>query len=232
MMDAIGPSPNVNGLSRPSSAGKILDKDDFLQLLVAQMRHQDPMNPMDGVEFAGQLAQFSSLEQLINIQSSLEAQGAASAGLSEAVNQLAALNVIGREVLTVGNHVSLTGQSTDTVTVGIGGGGGNATLRLFDESGREVATTSLGFLDAGRHDIPLGEAWAGFEPGPYTYTLEVTDGSEDPVQVQHFQRVRIDGVRYGPAGAVLMAGGQAIPLGDIVEVHTSSDVNASSQSSS
>jgi flagellar basal-body rod modification protein FlgD len=47
-------------------------KDDFLKLLVAQIRNQDPLNPADGVQFLAQLAQFSQLEQLININTNLQ----------------------------------------------------------------------------------------------------------------------------------------------------------------
>ena len=47
-------------------------KSQFLQLLVAQMKGQDPLNPMDGTQFVAQLAQFSSLEELINIRQVLE----------------------------------------------------------------------------------------------------------------------------------------------------------------
>lgn len=51
----------------------IVGKDDFLRLLVAQIRNQNPLNPADGVEFLTQLAQFTSLEQLIGIRTQLEA---------------------------------------------------------------------------------------------------------------------------------------------------------------
>jgi flagellar basal-body rod modification protein FlgD len=44
-----------------------LGKDDFLRLLVAQLQHQDPMNPMDNAEYMGQLASFSTLEQITNV---------------------------------------------------------------------------------------------------------------------------------------------------------------------
>jgi flagellar basal-body rod modification protein FlgD len=51
--------------------GEIVGKDAFLQLLVAQIKNQNPLNPADGVEFLSQLAQFSQLEQLINIRTEL-----------------------------------------------------------------------------------------------------------------------------------------------------------------
>ena len=47
-------------------------KSQFLQLLIAQIKGQDPLNPMDGTEFVAQLAQFSSLEELINIREVME----------------------------------------------------------------------------------------------------------------------------------------------------------------
>jgi len=45
----------------------VMGKEQFLQLLVAQLKHQDPLTPMDNAEYLGQLTQFSSMEQLINI---------------------------------------------------------------------------------------------------------------------------------------------------------------------
>jgi len=47
-----------------------LGRDAFLKMLLAQMEHQDPLNPMDGTDFSAQLAQFSSLEQLFQMNDS------------------------------------------------------------------------------------------------------------------------------------------------------------------
>jgi flagellar basal-body rod modification protein FlgD len=71
---AAGSSSNQNSASNAitNAAGGAMGKDQFVQLLITQMKNQDPMNPMDGKDLAAQLAQFSSVEQLININAKLD----------------------------------------------------------------------------------------------------------------------------------------------------------------
>ena len=59
---------NAQAQTKPSAE---MGKDDFLKLLVGQLRHQDPMNPMEDKDFMGQMAQFSQLEQMTNVASTL-----------------------------------------------------------------------------------------------------------------------------------------------------------------
>ena len=56
----------------PVPKQSLSNKDAFLQLLVAQIKNQNPMNPSDGVEFLTQLTQFSSLEQMMGMREELE----------------------------------------------------------------------------------------------------------------------------------------------------------------
>ncbi|MER3427160.1 MAG: hypothetical protein C4334_03520 [Pyrinomonas sp.] len=58
--------------TQPVQGVKAADRDVFLKLLVAQLKNQDPLAPQDGVQFVSQLAQFNSLDQLININRRLE----------------------------------------------------------------------------------------------------------------------------------------------------------------
>jgi len=202
----------------PQNPGGTMGKDEFLQLLVAQLKNQDPMNPLNAEEFAAQLAQFSSLEQLMNINESIEAQETTTGYLMEAMSQSTALGVIGKEVLAAGNVFDVSEDGVKPLVVGVDGEGGTAQLKIFDESGGEVRSRSVGQLDPGRQEINVEGLVGNLEPGRYTYTLEITDTEGSPVELQTFSRIKIDGVRYGPEGPVLMAGDLEVPIGNVVEV--------------
>ena len=63
---------NTPTAAKPAG-GEAVSKDTFLKLLVAQIKNQNPLSPADGAQFLAQLAQFSSLEQLVSIRQGVEA---------------------------------------------------------------------------------------------------------------------------------------------------------------
>ncbi|PKM80846.1 MAG: hypothetical protein CVU89_11935 [Firmicutes bacterium HGW-Firmicutes-14] len=110
---------------------KILGKDDFLKLLITQLRYQDPLEPVDNKDFIAQMAQFSSLEQMANMSKGFEnlAQLQESTLREYAIGQ--AINLIGRTVSVV--------LPVDEVTGSINSG--SAKLYLEADTGSMVIMT-------------------------------------------------------------------------------------------
>ena len=67
-----GNTNSSNNLSSASAQEAQVTEQQFLQLLVAQLKNQDPLNPMDGTQFVSQLAQFSQLEQMIGVNQGVQ----------------------------------------------------------------------------------------------------------------------------------------------------------------
>ena len=199
-------------------AGGNLGKNEFLKLLVAQLKNQDPMNPSNGQELAAQLAQFSSLEQLTQIGETLGSNGAQLDGVISSVNASGAQAMLGKTVLAVSDQVIVREGEDTHAKVAVGGRGGTATPKLFDESGREVASRPMGTLGAGQHDIDLDRLVPGLKNGQYTFTVEVVDAKGAEVATETFTTGKVTGVRYTGQGPYLSADGLFIPFGSVVEV--------------
>ncbi|MDY0212628.1 MAG: flagellar hook assembly protein FlgD [Desulfuromonadaceae bacterium] len=176
-----------------SSASKHneLGKDDFLALMVAQLKNQDPMDPVDSTEFTAQLAQFSSLEQLLNINANMENMGDTTAE----VQRLSALSMIGTEVVTKGSKFTYNGEPvklgynmTESAEFGV--------LYIRDASGDTVATKPLLSMSAGQHMLEwdgTGDSGNQLPQGKYSVSISAFNG-EDPVAAHPLIRSRVIGV--------------------------------------
>ena len=98
----------TNTAKEAVAKGSTLDKDAFLQLLVTQMKYQDPLEPTDNTEYVSQLATFSSLEEMQNMTSAMSVQRA-----SSLVGQYVTVKVTDE---TTGN-TSITGGKVDYVAI-------------------------------------------------------------------------------------------------------------------
>lgn len=207
----------------PSPGGN-LGKNEFLKLLTAQLRYQDPLDPMQGKDMAADLAQFSGLEQLLNINEQLEAQQGNYDTLATAMKNTVAMNTIGKTVVVEGDKVvlakdpqgALEGKITTDIT-----SSGNATLRLYDKSGKEVGSRSLGYVTTGRQTFDVGTAAANAATeGGYAYKVTVTDAASGKDVPQKTYTVgKIDGMIYGEDGkAHLLMGPFTIDLDAIVQI--------------
>jgi len=91
---------SANAAAAPA-VSKTMGKEDFLRLFTTQLKAQDPLNPMDSTQFTAQLAQFSSLEQLTNINTSLANMVSSQYSLQNVM----ATGMIGKEVQLANDEV-------------------------------------------------------------------------------------------------------------------------------
>jgi flagellar basal-body rod modification protein FlgD len=198
---------------------KNLDKDAFMTLLVTQLKNQDPMNPSDSSQLAAQLAQFTSVEQLTQLNDAVTSQELSlrEATLLSKTSLSAAL--IGRRVIAEGNQVNIPTTGPAQVRIEVGAGGGQATLRLLDSGGREVATRDLGVVPAGRQTLTLP---ADLPAGTYRYEITVTGAKDTKVAVSTFTRGIVDGVSFKNGQIVLRIGSMEIALDDLAEIEPES----------
>lgn len=230
MPNAIPTAPILSSPIAPASArsssnagpGGALGKDEFLQLLTTQLRYQDPMNPMEGSEMAADLAQFAGLEQLVNINSALETQESQYNTMLLALNNSVALSTIGKTVMASGDQLILApdanGSMQGTAVADIATEG-NATLKILDAAGKEIASRSLGHLAAGvRKEFDVGSAAANLPEGAYSYRIEVTDSKGTTTPQTTYSVGKVDGISYTATGAVLTAGPLTIAIGQVVKI--------------
>ena len=173
------------------SQNSAMGKEDFLTLMVEQLKNQDPMNPADATEFTAQLAQFSSLEQLFNINSSLEEMGSSTAEMQ----RLSALSMIGTEVVSKGSEFTLKG---DPVKLGynMDEAAEQGVLYIRDSAGNTVAAKPLAEMSEGQHMLEwdgVGDSGNQLPQGKYSVAISAFNG-EDPVAAHPLVQSRVIGV--------------------------------------
>ncbi|KPA91028.1 MULTISPECIES: flagellar hook assembly protein FlgD [Pseudomonas] len=123
-----------------ASGGQTLGKDAFLKLLVTQLKNQNPLDPQDNSAFVAQLAQFSSLEGITTLNSSVN--NIASAFQSS--QALQASSLVGRSVIVPTGKAVVDTSKSFTGTAVVTGATDKTTLKISDSTGKVVRTIDLG----------------------------------------------------------------------------------------
>jgi flagellar basal-body rod modification protein FlgD len=191
--------------------------DNFLQLLTTQLKHQDPISPMDATEFTNQLVSFTQVEQQIGtnrrLDQLLEMQSGGQFG--------EALNLIGREVEIVGDRFRFDGEP---VTFGYGtpAEANVVTVQLLDATGRTV-WSQRGDTGYGRHEVEWdGTMLDGTEAPEGQYVIRVTarTAEGEDLEVGSFSRGVVTGAESADGQTTLLLGDVPVALEDVLAVRS------------
>lgn len=216
-----GPVSGLGMNAQREAPKKTLGKDDFLALLVSQLNNQDPLNPMEGTEFSAQLAQFSSLEQLSNINESLQQSLDANYILTSSINNTLAANVIGKDVKAYGNQLYLGPAKTATINFNLSQDASDVQIEILDSNDQVRRTISLSDLEHGDNSY----TWDGKDSngimlpsGSYSFRVTAKDANGESVSAETYIQGKISAVRYGATGATLVVGGIEVQMSDVYEI--------------
>jgi flagellar basal-body rod modification protein FlgD len=192
MVTSVNSSDYLSRLQNPTSTSaqqKTLGQSEFLQLLIAQMKNQDPLKPMENGEFMAELAQFNSLTELQNLNNSFASFQSAMLGTQ--LNQASTL--VGKTVMSEGDLVSYSGSGTQNLAVDLGEYTDTLELSVYNSSGALVGTQTYTGLDSGVQSL----SWNGLNadgeqqpPGQYIVVANsITEGGYSPIQLLTPSRV-------------------------------------------
>lgn len=202
--------------SAAAARSKEMGKDDFLTMFVAQLKYQDPLNPMQGQEFAAQLAQFSSLEQLFNVNDTLQTLQST----QDDVSRLQALDFIGKEIVAKGDALEL-GQGEVAKGSFELGETADCSVAVLNEDGYLIRSLSLGVLEAGAHSFQWdGHDGAGNLQSPGTYRFKVVARNSNGALVSGDPRVtgKVTGVNLEDGGVRLYVGQVPVSITNVTEI--------------
>ena len=194
-----------------------LGQSDFLTLLMAQLKHQDPLNPMDNTDFTAQMAQFSSLEQLMNINKSLETltESSSASGAAQA------MALIGKEITAKGSSVQVENGSASDIVFNLEDTAAEGAVVIEDEYGNVVRKIDLGSMSPGEKKIEWNgrdDFGAPLADGQYTYSVIAKNISGDLVDSETFMKGKVTGVSFEDGVAYAHVGDLKFLLDEVLEV--------------
>lgn len=218
-------SPQGGGVATSSQLDRGLGKDAFLKLLVAQLRNQDPLNPLKGADFIAQTAQFSSLEQLQQINTSLAKLSTPSSGTDRAsMDAVLASSYLGRVVAANGTIIELGENSPAPLRYSLPAAA-TVAIQVGDLQGNTVRTIPLGAQAAGRYELTfdgLGADGHPLPPGRYLYKVVARDAAGVGVAGAGTASGVVTSIHFEETQPFLIVDGSMVPLSAISQMSLAS----------
>lgn len=193
-----------------------LGRNAFLTMLVAQLKNQDPLNPMQGSDFSAQLAQFSSLEQLFNVNDNLES-------IRDNIGEDSEgnlLDYIGKEALSRDDTLTLKGGKTLGANYRLDAAAGTV-INIFNSEGSQIAQLTPGIQQAGSHEVQWNGRGADgslYPDGTFTYKVQRLTQNGAYTAVDTGISGKITGVTFEQGAPYLLMGERLVAPSSILKV--------------
>jgi flagellar basal-body rod modification protein FlgD len=222
---ALSSTTGSTASTKATGTSNTLGKEAFLSLLIAQLQHQDPLNPADSTEFTAQLAQFSSLEQLSNINANLENLELYQAS----INNAQAVAFIGKDIVSKGNHLEVKGGQAAACEFDLSAAAKRAAVSIYDATGNFVSDLQLTTLKAGKQSV----VWDGRDrngnpvaDGNYTFEVQAEGAVGEKLTATTYSKGTVTGVTFEDGVTYLKVGSSKVAIGDVTQISQGSTTTA------
>lgn len=198
-----------------------LGKNDFLKLLIAQLQNQDPLNPASNTEFIAQLAQFSTLEQLTTMNTSLEQSLDFNKSVTESINNSMMVNFIGKTVSAESGDFLYDGLNPIELEFDLGFDISHGKIEIMGNDGIVIRTMSIDSMDKGLRAV----TWEGLtslgiqaKEGDYTYKVTVYDMVQNEHDASPLFTGVVKGITYKDGITQLSINGMLVPFDKVTNI--------------
>lgn len=195
-----------------------LDQTDFMTILLAQLKYQDPNNPMDDTEMAAQLVQYSNLEALNKINTGVQSLVDSTSN----DNILAGVNYIGKSIKSTGFNLTKDEGTVSTLYYSLGEAVTDVTANVYDKDGDLLRSEALGSKGIGDYSYVWdGKDYNGtaMTDGTYGVIIKANNSEGKNVLVQSQISGKVTGVKTVSGTVYLeLADGRTVELANVTEV--------------
>lgn len=192
-------------------------RDQFLKLLLAQLKNQDPLQAPDASKFTEQMTQFGQLEQLFDVNESLQKMST-SQGHDDRAQ---AIGMIGKQIQAPGDSFALAAGGKATLGYTLDRSADSVGMKILDSNGTVVRQLDLGRQGIGTHATEFDGKDSDGAPlpaGNYSVRLAAVDNTGAAIGTQSIVQGIVSGVLFDPAGPLVQVGNSKIKLGDVMSV--------------
>lgn len=205
----------------PKNEGE-LEKQDFMNLFLTQMSHQDPVDPMDSGAMMNQLAQLGTLEQLQAMNGQFEDLNTTQKDIS----QLQSLMLLDKDVMIEARDVELSHGSGKPVYYSLDNDMSDVEVTIEDKEGMPVFSEKLGMMTAGKHRYVwdgMNDEGFGMPDGRYRIRFTAFDQEGLASQLALFESGKVGQVEYQDGKAWIRMNNQKLPLSKVKNISNISE---------